>query len=323
MSFLSGIKQAVMFRSAGYLLLATLASGIGQAQADEFPRWDAAITKYNEAQVLNFHPKFDFDSDGCYAATPFHRYENLRQNPGLGATGTVWGACRDAGWENYANTVHRQLCRTTNEGDNTIQRCAHFYELYFEKDQALGFSFLAGHRHDVETVIVWTGKINNQAPFVSHTSVSAHGSFTTRAMSQIQTQGSHALVVYHKDGAGTHAFRFANSTDKNNVEFQGNWGEFYAPNILSHYRAVASWSNDEWTRYNANRQYRLVLENSNFGSATFKTRNDAEVLNKANDNAPRSDAFWANTWFSWDDVWATRAKEFEANYPAIHQQISE
>ncbi len=292
-------------------------------RADELQRWDTAITKYNEKQVRNFHPVFDFDSDGCYPATPFDRNANLRQNPGLNATATVWGSCRDSNWGVFANTIHRQICKETDEGSNKVERCAHFYELYFEKDQAVGLSFLGGHRHDVETVIVWTAKINGQGDFASHTSVSAHGKFTTKRLNEMQIQWGHPMVVYHKDGAGTHAFRFANAQDKATVEFLGNWGEFYAPDILSHYSAISAWNSDEWRRYQANRDYRQVLESSNFGSASFKTRNDGEILNNANNAAPRSDPFWQNTSFTFDDVWATRAKEFQANYPQNYQQIRE
>ncbi|RSZ56344.1 hypothetical protein HF313_22515 [Massilia atriviolacea] len=309
------------------LLKAVLASCIAStavaAHADDFPKWNAAITKYNEAQVRNFHPTFDFDSDGCYPATPFHRSENLRQNPGKNATGSVSGACRDADWTVYANTVHRQICKASVEGADSILRCAHFYELYFEKDQAIGLTFLGGHKHDAETVIVWTGKVNDQPDFISHVSTSAHGKYTTRPFGQLQTHKGHPLVVYHKDGAGTHAFRFANAEDKSRVEFLGNWGEFYAPDIISHYSAVADWNSDETVRYQANRQYRLALEASNFGSATFKTRNDNEIANVANNTVPRSDAFWQNTAFSLDDVWSTRASELKANYPQTYLQIRE
>ncbi len=304
------------------ILVSIIALHAVAARADDFPKWDAGITKLNEAQVRNFHPVFDFDSDGCYAATPFHRNDNLRQNPGKNASGTVWGGCRDSDWTAYANTIHRQLCKETVEGDNRVLRCAHLYEMYLEKDQAIGLSFLAGHRHDVETVIVWTGKVNDEPAFASHVSVSAHGKFTTRPVGDLLMQGSHPMVVYHKDGAGTHAFRFANNDDKSRVEFLGNWGEFYAPDILSHYRALVQWNDDEWVRYQANREYRNALQISNFGSASFKTRNDGETLNQVSNNLPR-DAFWANTAFSWDEVWATRAREFEANYPQIYQYISE
>ncbi|QYF93483.1 NPP1 family protein [Massilia sp. PAMC28688] len=296
---------------------------VALANADDFPKWDQSITKYNERQVRNFHPKFDFDSDGCYAATPFHRYEGLRQNPGTKATSSLHGGCKDSAWRSYANTVHRQVCKETVEGANRVERCAHLYELYFEKDQALPWSFLGGHRHDVETVIVWTGKINGGNDFVTHVSTSAHGKYTTRALNQVQMQGTHPLVVYHKDGVGTHAFRFASADDKSRVEFLGNWGEFYAPDIISHYSAAASWQADESARYGANRSYRMALESASFGSATFKTRNDQEIAAVANNVVPRSDGFWQNTSFTINDVWWTRAQEFRANYPQIHLQIRE
>lgn len=306
------------------VLGASLALNAFAANADDFPKWDATITKYNERQVRNFHPQFDFDSDGCYPATPFHRNDALRPNPGTAATRSLSGNCKDANWLSYANMVHRQICKETVEGANRVERCAHFYELYFEKDQAIGGSFLGGHRHDVETVIVWTGKINDQNDFISHVSTSAHGKYTTRPLAQVLMQGTHPLVVYHKDGIGTHAFRFASTEDKSRVEFLGNWGQFHAPDIISHYSATAAaWNSDETVRYRANREYRLALEASSFGSASFKTRNDSEIATVANNTVPRSDAFWANTSFSINDVWSTRAKEFKANYPQTYTQIRE
>lgn len=306
---------SVKIVSGVFALLALL--NASTASADEFPTWDAGITVYNEGLVRKFHPMFDFDSDGCYPGTPFHRNENLRQNPGLGATSSYYGGCRDAGWGNISNTIHRQLCKVGTDG---WERCAHFYELYFEKDQAVYLTFLGGHRHDVETVIVWTLKGNGQE-LISHVSTSAHGSFDTRAMSGLQQHNGHPLVVYHKDGIRTHAFRFASATDKANVEFRGNWGEFYAPNIISHYRALAHWDSNERTRHERNTQYRMVLEQSNFGSASFKTRNDSLIMDQANANVPRSDSRWANISFTWDDIAATKAKELQANYPGIYQDI--
>ena len=319
----SGSKDLAICKVAKILVSTCIIVYSTAAYADDFPKWSAAITKYNEKQVRNFHPVFDFDSDGCYPATPFHRSENLRQNPGKNATSSVYGGCRDSDWVAYANTIHRQICRETVEGDQKVERCAHLFELYFEKDQAIGFSFLAGHRHDAETAIVWTYKVNDQNERVTHASVSAHGKYTTRPISELQMQYDHPMVVYHKDGAGTHAFRFANTDDKRRVEFLGNWGEFYAPEILSHSSAAADWNSDETIRYQANRTYRNTLDMSNFGSASFKTRNDNQIVDAANAAVPHSDPFWQNTTFSLDDVWATRTKEFQANYPQTYQQIRE
>lgn len=320
------MSMARSFNALGFfkaLLVSIFVLGSCAAQADDLLKWDAAITKYNEKEVRNFHPVFDFDSDGCYPATPFNRNANLAQNPGKSATGTVWGACRDSDWAVYANTIHRQLCKETDEGADKVERCAHFYELYFEKDQAIGLTFLGGHRHDVETVIVWTGKINGQNEFASHATFSAHGNYTTKPLAELLIQAGHPMIVYHKDGAGTHAFRFANSDDKAHVEFLGNWGDFYAPDIISHYGAIANWNSDEWARYQANRDYRLALGASNFGSASFKTRNDEEFVNVANSAKPGNDVFWQGTTFSMDDVNATKTKEFKANYPQTYPQIGE
>jgi hypothetical protein len=65
------------------------------------------------------------------------------------------------------------------------------------------------------------------------------------------------------------------------------------------------------------------LQNSNFGSASFKTRNDGEILFQANNNVPTSDPFWTGFSFTWDDVWFTRDQELKANYPAIRPQLPE
>ncbi|WP_386965909.1 NPP1 family protein [Archangium violaceum] len=299
----------------------------GIAFADELPRMDNAPSLFNQGQISNYHPVFDFDSDGCYPATPFNRNNNLSQNPGLNATGTPQGSCRDGGFEAFANVIHRQLCNERNEAQGRVRRCAHFYELYFEKDQALGGSFLGGHRHDVETVIVWTGRIDytggGSSEFVSHISASAHGNFDTRHINDTIHNQGHAYIVYHKDGAGTHAFRFANQGDRDRVEYIGNKGDFYLPYVLSHYRAYKSWNNDEWERYWQNRDYRSRLESSNFGSASFKTRNDGEIMWQANNAVPRSDSFWTNFSFTWDDVWFTRTQELKANYPSIYSSLPE
>jgi hypothetical protein len=317
-----------MFRGLLYSASLSLAVFCASAFGDEFPRMDAAISRYNEQQIRNYHPVFDFDFDGCYPATPFNRNDNLSQNPGLDAGGrTIEGQCRDNGWIQFANTIHRQLCNERDEAQGRVRRCAHFYELYFEKDQAVHWSFLGGHRHDVETVIVWTGRIDywsgGSSEFASHIAVSAHGRFTTRHLTETIHHLGHAHVVYHKDGASTHAFRFANQSDRARVEFLGNWGEFYAPDIISHYRAYQSWSDDEWDRYWQNSQYRTRLQDSNFGSASFKSRNDGEILWQANNNVPTWDSFWTGFSFTWDDVWFTRDQELQANYPAIRHLLPE
>lgn len=313
-------------KSFQFFLMAISIIVTASAAADELQRWDTMVTQYNKSVVDRFHPQFDFDNDGCYPATPFDRYHNLAQNPGLNATGTLGGACSDSNWGDFANTLHRQLCKIQYTSDGQILRCAHFYELYFEKDQAVGFSFLGGHKHDIETVIVWTGQVwksGQYSEYVTHVSTSAHGNYTTQPYNNTIQQSGHPLVVYHKDGAGTHAFRHANQNDKDHVEFKGNWGQFYAPNIMSYYAAVHWWTGDEWDRYRNNKWYRDTLRGSNFGSASSKIRTENVLISEANKAIPKSDTFWSAISFTIDDAWYTRSQEFAANYPGIYHDINE
>jgi hypothetical protein len=60
----------------------------------------------------------------------------------------------------------------------------------------------SGHRHDREHVVVWVE--NGTARYVS---TSAHGRFVVTAAAAVRWDGTHPKVVYHKDGAGSHAFR--------------------------------------------------------------------------------------------------------------------
>src|SRR4051812_29139767 len=71
MAKLSPSKILRTSRAVKILLASIFAINSAAAYADDLPKWNAAITKYNEKQVRNFHPIFDFDSDGCYPATPF------------------------------------------------------------------------------------------------------------------------------------------------------------------------------------------------------------------------------------------------------------
>lgn len=297
------------------------------ALSDEFPALPMALSVFNRPQIQDYYPVFDFDGDGCYPGTPFNKNDNLRPNPGLLSAGhTIAGQCHDDGWWNTANTLHRQLCNQRNEGNVVVRRCAHFYELYFEKDQVINGSIQWGHIHDIETVIVWTGQRKypdgSSSRFVSHVSVSAHGSYETRHITDTIHNLGHAYVVYHKDGGGTHAFRFATQSDRNRVEFIGNQGDFFAPAIVSYYSAYKFWNGD-WDRYWQNVQFRNRLRDSDFGEASFKMRTDQRVLDEANRWAPRSDSFWSGLSFTWDDIYWTRNEELWSNFPTVRTSLPE
>ncbi|KAL4722186.1 hypothetical protein ACLX1H_010962 [Fusarium chlamydosporum] len=108
------------------------------------------------ALELEYQPLVDFDMDGCYNTAAID--PSGRTNPGKGATASPQGRCRDKVQLENANVHSRSRC---NNG-----YCAIMYEYYFEKDQSIGFSFLAGHRHDWENVVMFIkdGKIVRVAP---------------------------------------------------------------------------------------------------------------------------------------------------------------
>lgn len=163
---------------------------------------------------IKFQPILDFDSDGCYVTAAIS--PDGTTNPGRGATGTPQGQCRDPPQLENSNAYSRRRC---NNG-----YCAIMYEHYFEKDQALGGSFLGGHRHDWENIVVFT-----QGNNVVRVAPSCHGGYD-QASNSFPLTGSRPYIVYHKDGASTHCFRFANNNDIASPENPKGW---FTPPLIS------------------------------------------------------------------------------------------
>jgi hypothetical protein len=122
-------------------------------------------------------------------------------------------------------------------------------------------SSIGGHRHDFEHVAVFVQ--DNQVKYVS---TSNHGGFTVHAASAIRFDGTHAKIVYHKDGVSTHCFRAANANDEPPENHERTW----------QYPALVGWNG-----YPAG--VRDKLTSYNFGSANFglKDGNFANHLAKA------------------------------------------
>ncbi|KAL6854767.1 hypothetical protein ACO1O0_005892 [Amphichorda felina] len=172
---------------------------------------------------LRFQPWLDFDTDGCYntAAVDPSGYTN----PGHDATGTPQGDCRDPHQLENSNVYSRSRC---NNGF-----CAIMYEYYFEKDQANPASFLSGHRHDWENIVVFT-----KDDAVVRVSPSCHAKYSHATDSPPLGDGTHPQIVYHKDGTFTHCFRIANDDDISGPE--NYTGEFYRSPLVG----WNGWPND-------------------------------------------------------------------------------
>ncbi|MGH1553641.1 NPP1 family protein [Streptomyces sp. L7] len=123
-------------------------------------------------------------------------------NGGLNPTGSLSGRVPRRLGPPTTPTATRATSATT-------AGARYMYGLYFEKDQAIANSSIGGHRNDWEHVVVWV-----QNGTIQYVSTSNHGSFTVHAASEVRFDGTHAKIVYHKDGIGTHDFRLANAGDE-------------------------------------------------------------------------------------------------------------
>ena len=99
---------------------------------------------------------------------------------------------------------------------------------------------------------------------------SAHGDYEIKAASDVRWDGTHPKMVYHKDGLGTHAFRFANADDDNIENATGAW--FYGD--------LVSWNGFPST------ELRDKLSAYDFGSANFALKDSSYPgqLDNARDN---------------------------------------
>ncbi len=240
------------------LSLVALATLHGAAQADNFAKLDQSYSSTWANHIANYAPVFDFDTDGCLPSAAISR--TGQQNPGLKPTGSITGGCRTNAFLPTANTYFRAVQKTVNG----VNYQALMFELYFLKDQATIFG--GGHRHDVETVIMFFK--NGQPTYVAP---SAHGAYDVQAFAGVQKRnGSHPAIVYHKDGVTTHALRFAKSGETP----ENAYGQWITP-------AIIDWTTAQVPGSLSNAQYRANLNRFDFGSASFKTK-DSNFLSQIN-----------------------------------------
>ncbi|MFF3373660.1 NPP1 family protein [Streptomyces sp. NPDC002680] len=212
-----------------------------------------------------YMPLFDYDSDSCFPVAAVDASGKL--NGGLDNTGSITGGCRHPG---KANTYSQGWCKNG--------WCAYVYALYFEKDQTLNGADAFGHRHDWESVVVFQKQGEESPRFLS---ASRHGGYSTHPINEVpmgrvngEQNYNRVEIVYHKDGASTHAFRFA------------KWGE-----------SPVVWGNGTWDRpalvtmENMADAPRNALWNSKWGKANFPLTGNLQAnINKAREADSRAKA---------------------------------
>ncbi|MFI6270617.1 NPP1 family protein [Micromonospora zamorensis] len=194
---------AVVLAAFGALSLPTSAA----AAAAEPP---TALLGYATAADLRWQPALDYDTEGCYNvpaigldAKPAEGLDNDNTTPSED--------CRDQKDLDNTNAYSRQRC---NSG-----WCVYLYDYYFEKDVSVSHvSDPGGHRHDWEHIAVWV-----QGDEAKYVSVSKHGKYEVKPAAEVQWEGDHPKVVYHKDKGLTHTFRFASTADEPPANHYRNW----------------------------------------------------------------------------------------------------
>ncbi|KAJ6055924.1 hypothetical protein N7444_005022 [Penicillium canescens] len=178
------------------------------------------------ANAIKFQPVIDFDTESCYNTAAVGT--NGQVNDGIAPSvapppvPTHWlftsnnteedrilpnlRGCREKDRLDHGQVYVRERC---NHG-----WCAYLYGYYFEAD----LGWLEAHKHDWEHIIVWT--LNDNIFFVSW---SAHGKYTTHHQSAVLFEGTHAKMVYHLGGVGTHSFRKAEAKDDHVENHTGQW----------------------------------------------------------------------------------------------------
>ncbi|KAH6614687.1 necrosis inducing protein-domain-containing protein [Chaetomium sp. MPI-SDFR-AT-0129] len=175
------------------------------------PNPPTALPQSATANDLRWQPSLDFDTDGCYNVPAIDAQGNIAQGLEHNFVG-LSSDCHDLSDLDNNNVYSRQRC---NSG-----WCVYLYGYYFEKDVAVADFIDVGHTHDWEHIAVWVSDETGKAEWVG---ASQHGGFEIKAAADVRWDGEHPKMVYHKDGASTHCFRFGNTDDDNIENAKGVW----------------------------------------------------------------------------------------------------
>lgn len=196
-------------RWAASVTAAVLAAG-GLAVVAAPAAWaepPAAIPEKATVGDLKWAPAMDYDGDGCYPTPAIDA--NASPAVGLELGGGLGENCSDLSDLENTNAYVRTWCQPAEQGPD--RWCAHKYAYYFEKDQVSDGAGpgTAGHKNDLEHVVVWVR--DDQVQYVA---ASGHGGYEIKDAADVQFDGTtHPKIVYNKDGGSTHRMRFASPAD--------------------------------------------------------------------------------------------------------------
>ncbi|KAG5945781.1 hypothetical protein E4U60_004874 [Claviceps pazoutovae] len=177
-----------------------------------------ALPQSTSSDAMHYQPVLDYSTHSCYNVPAIDAQGNVAAGLESSYQTNLSGGCRKKKHLYNQNVYVRSRC---NNG-----WCAYMYEHYFEKD--VGLQHVAGvgsgHRHEWENAVV---VVKNGEGFPRLVAASAHDGYIRRMprmhVRRVRFQGAHVKLVYHKDGAGTHAFRFGKLSDENIKNDKHKW----------------------------------------------------------------------------------------------------
>lgn len=86
------------------------------------------------------------------------------------------------------------------------------YAWYFPKDQPAAGDVVGGHRHDLESVVVWLDNPANENPVILGGAASGHGSYKTSTTPNVS--GNNVLVEYFTSFPTNHELQFTSTVGK-------------------------------------------------------------------------------------------------------------
>ncbi len=279
--------------NTSFILLSLLAVNAWADTCENNPSKAACLTPLPESQnnpssMQYWAIRFDYDKDGCLPSAGISNTGAI--NKGTKASGALNGQCAYSDQMSYANTYYRGFC--IDYDGVTNKYCGHIYAQYFVKDQTIGgVNDAFGHRHDWEFGISWNMRTDAGSLELTHASYSAHGGIKTKGVEDIYHQkdadgSDHPYLVYHKDGGGTHAMRFAKfkCDDQNNVctpEAPENpTGQWVTPTLVNWYTMAGAGE--------ATNQYlKGQLDNADYGKANMPI-NENHFINNLVEGLPNS-----------------------------------
>ncbi|KXS18789.1 NPP1-domain-containing protein [Gonapodya prolifera JEL478] len=218
--------------AAFFAILAAIASNAGLVVAKNFPSLDEAFAAISRDGVQN--PGLDADIPSLTSGSRrSRRFSVLLEHLPPFRLHELWGK------------TYR----------------AHFYCLYFLKDKALDGNDLAGHRHDIEHVTIWTND-----GVVTHAGRSAHGDVENEAIDGLDQQDGHVKI----DGE----------------KAKNSYGKFVTPPIVDWFYMVGDGLDNE--------AMKEKLNGFDFGSAHVPIL-DGDFISNVNDAKPDGYPTWESS----------------------------